>query len=198
MLYKVALLAISALAALIGSWGGAEAGLIGDTVHVRLLAPDTSTVFDDFGTFTITGSQSFTSHDSATSISFFSNSQITVANLTSGAYVPVSFEGFDIQLISGPAFTSVTEDPSSSSAFATGSVLTFSASDIQLNFAGTCSACVGGEQIFLDVVSAVPAPQIGQGFAGVLAIGGVLFGAKLLERRKKRHSVGPAIRPATA
>jgi hypothetical protein len=109
-------------------------------------------------------------------------------------------DSFDIQLISGPAFTNVAEDASSSSAFATGSVLTFSAADIQLNIAGTCSTCVGGEKISLDVVSAVavPALQIGQGFAGVLAIGGVLFGAKLLERRKKRRSVGPAILHAAA
>ena len=43
----------------------------------------------------------------------------------------------------------------------------------------------------------VPAPVIGHGLPGVLAIGGVLFGARLLfERSKNRRSLGTAIRRA--
>jgi hypothetical protein len=45
-------------------------------------------------------------------------------------------------------------------------------------------------------VQAVPAPLIGHGLAVVLALGGVLFGAKLLERSRKRRSFGTAIRHA--
>jgi hypothetical protein len=47
----------------------------------------------------------------------------------------------------------------------------------------------GPNQNFTLQVGAVPAPSIGQGLPVVLAIGGVLFGAKLLERnRKARHA----------
>jgi hypothetical protein len=45
-------------------------------------------------------------------------------------------------------------------------------------------------------VQAVPAPLIGHGLAVVLAVGGVLFGAKLLERSRKRRRFGTAIRHA--
>jgi hypothetical protein len=37
---------------------------------------------------------------------------------------------------------------------------------------------------------AVPAPAIGQGLPVVLAVGGVLFGARLLERNRKRRPLG--------
>jgi hypothetical protein len=51
---------------------------------------------------------------------------------------------------------------------------------------------------FTATLSAVPAPVIGHGLTGVLAIGGVLFGAKLLERCKRRRLPGTAIRYAAA
>jgi hypothetical protein len=47
-------------------------------------------------------------------------------------------------------------------------------------------------------VQAVPAPVIGHGLPVVLAVGGVLFGAKLLQRSRKRRSFGAAIRHAAA
>ena len=45
---------------------------------------------------------------------------------------------------------------------------------------------------------AVPAPSIGHGLPVVLALGGALFGAKLLQRSRKRRSFGAAIPHATA
>jgi hypothetical protein len=39
---------------------------------------------------------------------------------------------------------------------------------------------------------AVPAPLIGHGFPILLAVGGVLFAAKLLERSKQRRTLGTA------
>jgi hypothetical protein len=42
-------------------------------------------------------------------------------------------------------------------------------------------------------VSVVPAPPIGRGLPVLLAVGGILFGAKILERTKKRRSLGAAI-----
>jgi hypothetical protein len=48
-----------------------------------------------------------------------------------------------------------------------------------------------------DVFS-VPAPLIGRGLPVLLAVGGLLFGARLLERSKKRRSLGTAISHAAA
>jgi hypothetical protein len=42
------------------------------------------------------------------------------------------------------------------------------------------------------IVAPVPAPLIGRGLPVLLAVGGMLFGAKLLERSKKRRSPGTA------
>jgi hypothetical protein len=42
-------------------------------------------------------------------------------------------------------------------------------------------------------VVTVPSPVIGRGFPAVLAVGGLLFAAKLLERSKKRRLLGTAI-----
>jgi hypothetical protein len=42
----------------------------------------------------------------------------------------------------------------------------------------------------IDQVAAVPAPLIGHGLAVLLAVGGVLFGAKLLERHSKSGTGG--------
>jgi hypothetical protein len=148
----------------------AEASLIGDTVDVRYLLPDTSTTSQHFGTFTITGTESFTDAYGNSSISFGS-SAITVMNLTPGAFSSFAFSGYDIQLISGAPFSNVVIDPSSSSAFASGSVLTFSSNDIQINLAGACGSCSGGESIVLDVTAAVPEPSTWAmmilGFAGI-------------------------------
>ena len=45
---------------------------------------------------------------------------------------------------------------------------------------------------------AVPAPLIGRGLPVLLAVGGILFGAKLLERSKTRRSLRTAVPHATA
>jgi hypothetical protein len=45
---------------------------------------------------------------------------------------------------------------------------------------------------------AVPAPVIGGGLPAILGVGGILFGARLLEGSKKRRSLGTAIPDAAA
>ena len=52
-----------------------------------------------------------------------------------------------------------------------------------------------GGDISLEVVKtvSVPAPPIGRGVPVCLAVSGLLFGAKLLERSKRRRSLGAAI-----
>jgi hypothetical protein len=47
-----------------------------------------------------------------------------------------------------------------------------------------------GPDTFLSGVAVVPAPVIGHGLFVLLAIGGVLFGGELLERSRKRRSLG--------
>jgi hypothetical protein len=58
-----------------------------------------------------------------------------------------------------------------------------------------------GTQVAIDnltITQVVPAPVIGRGLPVILAVGGVLFGAKLLERSKKHRSPGTAPPPAAA
>jgi hypothetical protein len=62
-------------------------------------------------------------------------------------------------------------------------------------FSGTAESVVfsgTANQIGLDNITlgAVPAPMIGHGLLGVLAVGGILFGAKLWERSRRRPSPG--------
>jgi len=68
-----------------------------------------------------------------------------------------------------------------------------------LDGTGVPSADVSGFYQALEFApQAVPAPVIGHGLPSVLAIGGVLFGAKLFQCGKKRRSLGTAIRHAAA
>jgi hypothetical protein len=46
---------------------------------------------------------------------------------------------------------------------------------------------------FAATISPVPAPKIGHGLSGVLAVAGVLFGAKLFERSKRHRLLGNPI-----
>jgi hypothetical protein len=132
----------------------ASAGLIGSTVDVQADFPDVNTPDPDFGTQVITNGLSLT--DGTTRVTF-SDTQITFTLLVStqgGTFAPTSFNGWQIALISGPAFTNATEDPLSTPSFSTGSVLSFTSSQILLNEAGTCSNCQGGESIIVDVTTA--------------------------------------------
>jgi hypothetical protein len=87
-----------------------------------------------------------------------------------------------VQLLSGAAFVSVTEDPLSSPLFAPGSVLTFSSNNISLNIAGTCTGCVGGEKIILDVVQAAAVPEP----VSVALLAVSLLGFAVMRRRRSR------------
>jgi hypothetical protein len=145
-------------------------------VDVTYDYPNAGTVAVDYGTFTVTGSEDLVNEFNDESLGF-SDTQITLTNLTPGAFLPNPFDGYEIQFLSGPAIVNVTYDPSSSSDFATGSVLNFSSDEISLSVAGTCSACVGGEQIILDVTtaSATPEPSSFALFGSALiGLGGVL------------------------
>jgi hypothetical protein len=67
-----------------------------------------------------------------------------------------------------------------------------------LPIAGTGTKIYNGDgtQVAMDnltITQVVPAPLIGHGLPVVLAVGGLLLGAKLSERSKKRPSLGSAI-----
>ena len=151
-----------------------HASLIGDSVHTRYLDPTSGTVELNFGTATVTNGLTYNEPYVSLTYSAF---QITITNLSPGAFNSVPFNGFDVALLTGTPFTSVTYDPLSSALFSPGSVLSFSANDISLNLAGTCSACKGGEKIILDVnpaVAVTPEPSslalLGTGILGAAGI----------------------------
>ena len=61
--------------------------------------------------------------------------------------------------------------------------------------AGRVGASVAGLAVFGEICATcnpVPAPSIGRGLPLLLAVGGILFGAKLLEHGTKRRSIGTA------
>jgi len=70
---------------------------------------------------------------------------------------------------------------------------------IQINGGVHDSEFIGGGPIsFQSNPQVVPAPEIGRGFAGILAVGGLLFGARLFERSRMRRSPSTAVNHATA
>jgi hypothetical protein len=74
--------------------------------------------------------------------------------------------------------------------------------EVYLNSSGGSSAGYGssGTQVAMNnlTITPVPAPLIGRGLPVVLAVGGVLLGAKLSQRSKKRRSPGSVIPHAAA
>jgi hypothetical protein len=57
---------------------------------------------------------------------------------------------------------------------------------------------LSGTQVIGTAMASVPAPLIGHGLPVVLAVGGLLFGAKIWEQSKSRRSFGTAIPRAVA
>jgi PEP-CTERM motif len=163
--------------------------LIGDSVHATYRFPDFTTVDIDGGTQTIATGTVFSFDDLVTIT--FSASEITITTEVTGFNPYDPFNGPDLAFLSGPAITNVTEDSASTPSFATGSVLSFGANDINVNLGGTCATrCVVGEKIILDVTTAgassVPEPSTwammligfaGLAFAGRRARGGFRLAA---------------------
>ena len=70
---------------------------------------------------------------------------------------------------------------------------------VQINGGIHDSEFIGGGPIsFQSNPQIVPAPEIGHGLSGILAVGGLLFGVKLLERGRMRRSPRSAVNHAAA
>lgn len=145
----------------------ASASLLGSVVGARYLSPDMSTVVTDLGASTVTTSTVFNFAD-LVSVGFTSTG-VVVTDLTPGAFNMNAFNGLDLTVRQGPAITSASIDPSSTTAFSAGSVLSFTGTDLFLNLSGTCGTCVGGEKIVLDVNPGTPIPE--PATLGLLAAG---------------------------
>ena len=160
----------------------AYAGLIGASVHGTYRFDNFQTIFQDGGTQTIAAGTVFDLSTQGGVTVTFSDTQITITNLTPGQFFPSAFNGPDLAFLSGAAITNVTVDAASSQLFVVGSVLDFSADDIHVNLSGTCGNCTGGEKIILDVTTAstvVPEP------ASLTLLSSALLGFGIIRRPRK-------------
>jgi hypothetical protein len=175
----------------------AYAGLVGDSVNVTVYFPNLSTPADNTGTQTIVAG--------GTVFNTIFNYNVTVSDTT----IKIGPFGFtqveDIAACNCDLVTDLTKNLPDFTVDASTNVPGFTnanlsepaPNELAANFSGL--SITAGEIVLLDaVVSPVPAPLIGSGFPVLLAVGGVLFGAKLLERGKKPGSLRTALPHAAA
>ena len=153
--------------------------LTGDSIEVKYLAPDTSTVYDDLGSFTVPGG----SHGDGVYWSATAN-QITITPYSFGAaFGSAAFNGLEfIDLTKDPGIIGVSLDPSTTIASVTISNVSFTSNSVLVNFQG--QTWRGGTQAVFDLTFAssatTPLPATLPLFASGLGMLG------LLARRRKR------------
>jgi hypothetical protein len=180
-----------------------------------------TTSINGTGTIATSGSEYFT----LSSVSLGNGQTLTIQGDNSGTQtvvfnVPISggvaFNG-TIDLTGGltPADVLFNVDVGDYSTLSGGSTLTISTNgtteagtfldpnaNFQINHGVVDGSVIGGDSQNSSLVSGgqviVPAPEIGHGLPGLVAVGGVLFGFGLWERSRKRRSLGTVIPHAAA
>jgi hypothetical protein len=121
------------------------------------------------------------------------DTQITIVNNMAGLFCPAAgctpgdFSGYVFTFMGAPNITDVVVGSGTAPDFHPVS-LTFTTDSITVDVAGDNLAV--SDQLILDVTTGtvpVPAPSIGRGLPVLLAVGGLLLGARLLERGKRRR-----------
>ena len=179
-------------ALLVGATTAAQAGLLGATVQLRWLFPDTATVLDDDGSAVVGAGVEFPSVNVNVFTLDVTDTQLILTEifpLGPGVFnfASADFNGYELTILSGEVFASVTES----------AVTEFLAADI--SFSGATLRVNYSEQIFaqgwrsiLDVttrVVAVPEPSA-LALAGSFLGGGLLLG-RIARRRQKPDRMSP-------
>jgi hypothetical protein len=173
---KKFLLVAAAVASLSGLGCQAHAGLLGSTIDISAFFPNTSTLFQDGGTKTVSGAieypaGTFANYNPSWQVDV-TDSQIIITNTTAGfPFQPGSFNGFIMTVLSGPTLISAVAD-ASSGFFPVG--LTIVGNQLQMNFQGVNASNTSPLSSIIDVstaTSAVPEPSTWAmmliGFAGL-------------------------------
>lgn len=161
----------------------AQASLIGSQVRVTNQFPNLGDVQEDLGTRTLVDGDSFSSFGLGATLRVTPDGFVIV-NDTPGSFNPSAFNGFVIEILSGPTITGVAFDgPASTPNFLANAVLALVGDEIRVNLAGTCAGvCGAGAQLVVDVTTAaVPEP-------GTHALLAVSLAALVGIRRRPRRS----------
>lgn len=192
---KLAIVSVLSIAALSLPSGASAATLLGSTVEVTARYPNVSTLYSNPGPVTVSDSlveypaSSFPSYNRSWQVDIFGD-YLTITDLTSSG-LPfgggVSFNGFVLDVLSGPAIVTASID--NSSTIVPVSVF-ISDGDLFMNFSGVSAQSGGTARInFATASGAVPEPSTwAMLLLGFFGIGGMIRS----QRRKQNITVSYA------
>jgi hypothetical protein len=161
----------------------AEAVLMGATVDVAAFFPNTSSVYDDPGSRVVNGSVEYPFGSYSSYASFIAvevtDHQMFIGLASDAHFAPAAFNGFILDVLSGPTITSASAGGASS--FSPVSVTLIGGNEVQVNYAGLFASA--GTSVINLGFAPTPEPS---GFA--LAIIG---GPAAIARAKVRRRVAP-------
>jgi hypothetical protein len=105
---------IVSMTALLGAWTCSAVGLDGSSVDLAAYYPDSSSVYEDGGVTTVSGSDVYTfpSYAPGWTVAVTDNQLIVTAGYTS-TFTPATFNGWVLTDLSGPGILSAVTDASS-------------------------------------------------------------------------------------
>jgi hypothetical protein len=177
-------LTIVALGVVLAS-ANAYADLTGDTIHATYIYPDSSTVYQNLGTFTVPGGGNnlFGIFDYTVI-----GSQISISATTVAFFDGTAFNGFEFSDISqDPGISGMTLDPSTTAPVNVGDA-SFTSHTFALNFTGQSWTTPGETAVFdlLFQTSPAPGPIPGAGLLSYIALGLVGLGS-IARKRSRSH-----------